>query len=336
MENLFERLTPRGDVLAGELTESRFAASLEEVVSGTAPDAYGRADTFFAATHPSGGLRSLLNESLGRLGGGKPDGASVIRLETNLGGGKTHNLIALYHAARGNLAKAQAAEFMDAGLLPDQPVEQIGVFVGTSTGARSFPVVDGVTPQTLWGYLALQIGGQAGYDIVRSDDEAMTAPGSEAIKRLLGDRPTLLLIDEIARYYKVARGVKVGEATLAGQTTAFLMALMEAVDGLPAAALVITTTGLTTPSVRRPPTSCRPSRKPGPCWPARSWCCGPARRPTCRGSWPAGSSSPFPPERPPRQPPSTPPLPTPRSARAWTCPSVIPPRAGSVGGRRLG
>lgn len=245
MENLFERLTPRGDVLAGELTESRFAASLEEVVSGTAPDAYGRADTFFAATHPSGGLRTLLNESLGRLGGGKPDGASVIRLETNLGGGKTHNLIALYHAARGNLAKAQAAEFMDAGLLPDQPVEQIGVFVGTSTGARSFPAVDDVTPQTLWGYLALQVGGRPGYDIVRADDEAMTAPGSDAIKRILGDRPTLLLIDEIARYYQVARGVKVGESTLAGQTTAFLMALMEAVDGLPAAALVITTTGLT-------------------------------------------------------------------------------------------
>ena len=80
---------------------------------------------------------------------------------------------------------------------------------------------------------------------MRSDDESLTAPGSDAIKRLLGDEPSLILIDEIARYYAVAKGVAVGQTTLAGQTTAFLMALMEAVDALPHAVLVMTTTGLT-------------------------------------------------------------------------------------------
>jgi predicted AAA+ superfamily ATPase len=80
---------------------------------------------------------------------------------------------------------------------------------------------------------------------VRTDDEALTAPGSDALKRLLGNKPSLILVDEIARYYAVARGVKVGEGGLAGQTNAFLMALMEAVDALPNAVLVITTTGLT-------------------------------------------------------------------------------------------
>ena len=245
MSALYDQVRPRADVLAGELTESRFAASLEEVVAGTAPDAYGDAAKFFAATYPSGGLRSLLNEALGRLGGGKPDGASVIRLETNLGGGKTHNLIALFHAARGQLDRDRASEFMDASLLPANPVEQIGVFVGTSSGAQTFPAVAGVTPRTIWGYLALQVGGVAGYELVRADDQALTAPGSDALKRLLGERPSLLLIDEIARYYSVAKGVKVGDSSLAKQTTAFLMALMEAVDGLPHAVLVITTTGLT-------------------------------------------------------------------------------------------
>lgn len=245
VESLFRVVEPRDDVLAGELTESRFAASLEEVIAGTAPDTYADAGNFFAATFPSAGLKSLLNEVLGRIGGGKPDGASVIRLETNLGGGKTHNLIALFHAARGRLDAVHAAEFMDASLLPAESVEQVGAFVGTSTGAQSFPEVAGVTPRTVWGYLALQIGGAAGYEFVRADDEALTAPGSDAIKRMLGDRPSLLLIDEIARYYHVAKGVRVGETTLASQTTAFLMALMEAIDGLPHAALVITTTGVT-------------------------------------------------------------------------------------------
>jgi hypothetical protein len=36
---LFDSITPRDDVLSGgELTEARFAASLEEVVASTAPD----------------------------------------------------------------------------------------------------------------------------------------------------------------------------------------------------------------------------------------------------------------------------------------------------------
>jgi hypothetical protein len=245
MESLFERITPREDVLSGDLTEARFAASLEEVAAGTAPDTYRVAADFFAGTYPSGGLRTLLNEALGRLGGGKPDGASVIRLETNLGGGKTHNLIALYHAAEGKLPRGLAGEFMDPGLLPSEPVDRIGVFVGSATGATSFPDVAGVTPRTVWGYLALQVGGTDGYQLVQSDDEALTAPGSDAIKRVLAGRPALLLLDEIARYYLVASGVKVGDTTLAEQTTAFLMALMEAVDALEHAVLVITTTGLT-------------------------------------------------------------------------------------------
>ncbi len=189
--SVFEQLTPRQDVLVGELTESRFAASLEEVVTGSAPDAYGIADQFFAATYPSGGLRTLLNEALGRLGGAKPDGSSVVRLETNLGGGKTHNLIALFHAAQGRLSPERAGEFMDPALLPQRPVDQSAVFVGSSSGAQSLPEVAGVTPRTVWGSLALQIGGVEGYALVRADDEALTAPGSDALKRLFGDGPTV-------------------------------------------------------------------------------------------------------------------------------------------------
>src|SRR5260370_25085177 len=122
MESLFERVTPRDDVLSGDLTEAKFAASLEEVAAGTAPETYQDAETFFAGTFPSGGLRTLMNEALGRLSGGKPDGASVIRLETNLGGGKTHNLIALYHAAAGKLPTDLAGEFMDPSSLPHKPL----------------------------------------------------------------------------------------------------------------------------------------------------------------------------------------------------------------------
>lgn len=243
--SLFSELRPRPEVLAGELTEAMFAASLEEVVSGVAPTAYGDPGAFFAATHPSAGLRTLLDQALGRLTGKRSDAASVIRLETSLGGGKTHNLIALYHAARGGLPAGRAGEFMDPTLRPDAPIPQVGVFVGTGTGARTFPEVHGYPSASPWGYLALQLGGPAAYGHVRLDDEAGTAPGAAALKGLIGDAPTLILIDEIARYLRVARGVTVGRSTLAGQMNAFLMALMEAVDALPHAVLVLTTTAQT-------------------------------------------------------------------------------------------
>jgi hypothetical protein len=127
---LFDLADPRGDVLEGALNEAVFAASLEEVVQGTAPAVYGTPEVFFANTYPSAGLRTLLDEALGRVSGKAPDRSPVIRLETSLGGGKTHNLIALYHAARGALDPMRAMEFMDAGFLPEGPIEQLAVFVG--------------------------------------------------------------------------------------------------------------------------------------------------------------------------------------------------------------
>jgi len=39
---LHDAIEPRPDVLAGTLADAVFAASLDEVVSGAAPDAYGK------------------------------------------------------------------------------------------------------------------------------------------------------------------------------------------------------------------------------------------------------------------------------------------------------
>lgn len=54
-DDIFAACSPRADVLDGVLSDAVFAASLDEVVGGTAPDVYGDADTFSAATHPSEG-----------------------------------------------------------------------------------------------------------------------------------------------------------------------------------------------------------------------------------------------------------------------------------------
>ena len=242
--DIFTACTPRIDVLTGALSDAVFAASLDEVVAGTAPAVYGDPHVFFAATHPSEGLRELLVIALSRLTGARPDAPPVIRLETNLGGGKTHNLIALWHAARGGLNPMQALAFVPPDVLPETPLSQVATFVGTSAGATSFPAVDGLSTSSLWQYLAAQIGGRDGVDLVTAG-EPLTAPGADSLKRLIGDAPTLILIDEIARYLATAAGQKVADSTLARQTVSFLMALMEAVDAKPNAVVVITTTDVT-------------------------------------------------------------------------------------------
>ncbi len=244
---LLSTITPRRDVMAGELTESRFAAGLEDVAAGTAADTYGQPEKFFAQTYPSGGLRTLLNEALGRLLGTKPDAASVLRLETNFGGGKTHNLIALFHATRSGIPDALAAEFMDPAVLVGTggSAPAVGVFVGTTAGASTFPTVDGIAANTPWGYLALQIGGTRAYEIVRQDDETMSAPGSDQLKRVFDNKPVLILIDEIARYLSAAAARKVQDSNLAKQTLSFLMALLEAADSSAQVVVVITTAGET-------------------------------------------------------------------------------------------
>ena len=217
--SLFKAVEPREDVLEGTLSEAIFAASLDEVVAGSASAVYGDPKTFFAGTHPSAGLKTLLDEALGRVGGGKPDAPSVIRLETNLGGGKTHNLIALYHAARGELPADRVKEFMTAKLYPKQPVDQLAVFVGTAAGAVEFPEVDSTAARTLWGHLALQLGGKDLYSYVADADQALTAPGTDALKQVLDGGSSLILIDELARYLETASGVKVGERPGTSRTT---------------------------------------------------------------------------------------------------------------------
>ncbi|SCG15501.1 Predicted ATPase, AAA+ superfamily [Micromonospora echinofusca] len=241
---LLSALAPRKDVLVGTLTESRFAAGLEDVIAGRAADAYAEPSKFFAQTYPSEGLRTLLNEALGRLLGTRPDAASVLRLETAFGGGKTHNLIALYHAARGRLTAELVPSFMDPAVLAGDSAEPaVAAFVGTTAGASTFPGIAGVAASTPWGYLALQIAGTDGYEIVRQDDETLSAPGSDQLKRVFGGRPVLILIDEIARYLSSAAARKVGDSTLAKQTLAFLMALLEAADSSERVVVVITTAG---------------------------------------------------------------------------------------------
>ena len=235
MKSIFEACNPRDEVLRGELREQQFAASLTKVLRETADAVYGDPATFFANTYATSGLKSLLREGLNRLTGVDLTGAPVIRLETSFGGGKTHNLIALYHLCRRKVDPRIAVEFVPPKLIPAKPIARIAGVVGPDMDVSEGVDHGLVRTFTLWGELAWQLGyhsdgeegGKKAYEVVRKSDEQRSAPGTQVWEKLIGDEPALLMIDEIAAHLRAARAVKVGSTTLAGVTIAFLMSLLK-------------------------------------------------------------------------------------------------------------
>ena len=236
MRTIFEATQPRADVLSGELRDEMFAASLEEVASGGGELVYRDPTTFFANTFPTTGLRSLLAQALGRIAGRLAD--PIIRLETAFGGGKTHSLIALYHLARGH-RPIGVEDYVEPSLLPDRPL-QVAAVVGNALEPIEGHRHSDATTFTLWGELAYQLG--AYQHVARSDRERI-APGVGTLARVFEGNPVIVMLDELARHLEVASGVQVGESTLADQTVAFLMALLEYAASVDQVVVVYTLAG---------------------------------------------------------------------------------------------
>ncbi|MCR5814188.1 MAG: DUF499 domain-containing protein [Desulfovibrio sp.] len=237
LPTIYDVCTPREDVLHGKLTESDFAADLAQVLKNTAPAEYQDSALFFANTHPTRGLKNLLQNVCQRLKGTGEQISSIFRLDTNFGGGKTHSLIALVHTAQGMKGVSNVSEFLDPDLIPTEAV-QIAAFDGENADPVNGRLMgDSIRAYTPWGEIAFALGGKKGYETVQKSDEAGIAPGAETIRSLFGDRPTLILMDELAIYIRKQSAKKKDAGK---QLTAFLSALFKAVESAPRVALVFT------------------------------------------------------------------------------------------------
>jgi hypothetical protein len=233
--NIFSACTPKDDVLRGAMADAEFAADLAQVLRGTAPVQYADPKLFFSNTYPTRGLKDLLSNVCARLSKGQGV-ASIFRLDTSYGGGKTHGLIALVHAVRSGQSIPRIREFVDPALLPNGNV-RIAAYDGENADPSNGRKMEcGVLAYTPWGELAAQLAGTDGYERVRKSDETRIAPGSETLQELFGGEPTLILLDELSVYLRKVQNMPAARE----QLTAFLTALFKAVESTPNAVLVYT------------------------------------------------------------------------------------------------
>ncbi|MEU6158838.1 DUF499 domain-containing protein [Streptomyces sp. NPDC047130] len=192
---------------------------------------YTDAGRFYRATYLTVKMRELLEDVMHVLAGGS--GSHVLQLRTPFGGGKTHSLVALLHLARDRAASVTACP--DLKDLADPGDVQIAVLSGEELDPLSPMRATGIETHTLWGELAAQLGR---FELVAEHDRTGSAPGGDVLRQVLGDKPTLILLDEVLVFVEKALAVQRGESTAGRQAMLFVQALTEAISAQPRAAMV--------------------------------------------------------------------------------------------------
>ena len=174
----------------------------------------GRIDpkAFFAENHITEGMRTLLTEGFRRLEGKSTQG--VFKLTQAMGGGKTHNLLALGLLARHPEFRAKV---MSGFYTPDEigPVRVVA-FSGRESDA----------PFGVWGAIAEQLGKREEFNAYYSP---LSAPGQTAWVKLLQGNPLVIMLDELPPYFVNAASKSIGNSDLSVVTATALANLLVAV-----------------------------------------------------------------------------------------------------------
>lgn len=233
---------PHDDVARGTFELAQFAADLRQVHQGVAGPEYGDPVEFFGRTYLTRGLRYLLEQAVKRLTG--TGGEPVLDLMTTFGGGKTHSLLAVYHAASGTPAEQLSGmrEILDGLGIAELPKSvNRAVLVGNDLSVLGSNKADGSVVNTMWGELAYQLGGAEGYKMLARYDEQSVPPTTTDLVALLTQYgPCIVLIDEWVAYLRQLWSLE--KATPAGTFDAhmtYVQSLTEAVKAVPNALLVV-------------------------------------------------------------------------------------------------
>ncbi|RZB36988.1 MAG: hypothetical protein SRB2_01492 [Desulfobacteraceae bacterium Eth-SRB2] len=172
------------------------------------------AEDFFEENFITSGMKTLLEKTFSRLEG-SIDQASTFLLTQAMGGGKTHNMIAL-------------------GLLAWNPELRLKILGAKSPGAKlgavrvlGFTGRESDAPLGIWGSIAEQLGKKEMFNNYYSP---LQPPGVTAWINLLKGEPTVIMLDELPPYLEYAKSREIGNSDLAVVTTTALSNLLIAVN----------------------------------------------------------------------------------------------------------
>jgi predicted AAA+ superfamily ATPase len=203
------------------IRDYRMSQAIENLSELISDEGDGR--EFFARNYITQGMAQIFREGMLRLSG-KSDQA-VFELNQAMGGGKTHMMIAL-----GLLAKHPH-------LRPEVLADELASRIDINTvkiaafNGRNDP------ENFIWGEIATQLGKSA--EIKSYWANGPKSVDQAAWKQIIGDEPTLIMLDELPPYLDNASTRVVGQGTLATMVTYSISCLLSAALELPKCCIVI-------------------------------------------------------------------------------------------------
>ncbi|MEM3943961.1 MAG: DUF499 domain-containing protein [Thermofilaceae archaeon] len=217
--------------------DDKAAPDLGDVVEGREP-LYSNPDEFFARTYMTRSLENLIREVADALE--NREGGSIFLLTSLYGGGKTHAMIALYHAFTRPESLMKIDDRLAARVASVKPL--VVAIDGTRKSLAPTPrepySAGGFTIRTLWGMLAYRLGAYAW--VMDLDRPEAHPPFVDTLIEILKEpkRPVLILIDEIMPHiYTVSRAEELKR--YAENIIMFMGYLARAVERTPRVALLV-------------------------------------------------------------------------------------------------
>lgn len=236
-------VTPHDDVATGEFQLADFAADLRLVHEGKARIEYADPSEFFSRTFMTDGLTDLLKQTVLRMHG--LGGDPIVDLMTTFGGGKTHSMLAVYHAVSGHPVEqmeGMPSICKDAGVDGLPPGINRALVVGDNFSTLGSHKDDGTHVRTLLGEIAWQLGGREAYDRIATYDQAsVPVPAGELESLLNAFSPCVILIDEWVIYLRQLVGLSDSAERPSGDfesNISGVQALSSALKGTPRAMLI--------------------------------------------------------------------------------------------------
>ena len=208
------------------------AEQIEDLSSITDAD-LSTAQAFYSRNHVTQGMREFLGGAIKRLNGKSEQ--AVFELRQAMGGGKTHNMIAL----------GLLAQFPELGkLLPEE------ITAGMEMNQARIATVSGrKVKKYIWGDIAIQLN--------REDDfRQHWIDGPEDMNEddwveMIGDQPTLIMLDELPPYLAKTHTKPVAEGTLFDLMKFSLGTLFTAAMKCPRCVVVVASLDATYNEVRK-------------------------------------------------------------------------------------